>query len=159
MTSTRTKEYKNDIVIDAYYLISLFNGKNIKITQIQVQKLMYLFEGYYMNVKRTTKLYDCAYKAWNLGPVSTPLYKEFKNCGKSNIELTEEQRQLAENISNDKKMLLRNIFEVFNKFDEKDLINFIRNNGSPWKNAWNYEEYSEIHKDQLKNWFSQYVLQ
>ena len=41
---------------------------------------MFIFEAYYMNVKDTSSLYECGYKAWNFGPVAPRLYKRYKNC-------------------------------------------------------------------------------
>ena len=56
---------ENNIVQDAYYLISLFEKDNKMPTQLHIQKLMFLFEAYYMNMENTDKLYDCNYQAWN----------------------------------------------------------------------------------------------
>ena len=43
-------EHENNIVYDSYYLINLFKSDGNKmVTQLQVQKLMYFFEAYYMN--------------------------------------------------------------------------------------------------------------
>ena len=53
------EERKHDIVKDAYYLISKFLDAGKDITNLQVQKLMYFFESYYMNVYNVDKVYDC----------------------------------------------------------------------------------------------------
>ena len=47
---------KNDIIKDAYYLITKFNNDGRDITNLQVQKLMYFFEAYYMNVYNVDKV-------------------------------------------------------------------------------------------------------
>ena len=154
----KNEELKNNIVYDAYYLIKLFNENKIKITQLQIQKLMYLFEGYYLNVKESiTSLYDCDYQAWNFGPVAIPLYKEFKKYGRDNIELSDAQKKIADSIEIEKKDRLNKIFEVFKNFSAMDLVNFTHVDGSPWKKAWDKKEYSIIDKVELKNWFSKYV--
>lgn len=151
-------ERKNDIVDDAYYLIELFNKNNIKVTQLQIQKLMFLFEGYYLNVKEDIKsLYDCEYQAWNFGPVAVPLYKEFKKYGRENITLNQEQQERATKIDDDKKYRLKKIFEAFKSFSAMDLVRFTHAEGSPWKKAWDKKEYSNIDKNELKIWFEKYV--
>ena len=66
-------EYKDDIVHDSYYLISLFNKDDKDITQLQIQKLMYFFEAFYMNVMEVDSLYECSFNAWTYGPVAIPL--------------------------------------------------------------------------------------
>lgn len=148
---------ENDIIVDAYYLIKLFNDNNKEITPLHIQKLMYFFEAYYMNVKDTNKLYECDYQAWNFGPVAIPLYRKFKKYGRNNIMLNEEERKIADGITNEKKELLKKIYEAFSDFSAMDLVNFTHADGSPWKEAWDYKEYSIINKDKLKKWFSKYV--
>ena len=39
---------ENNIVHDSYYLINQFKKAGKKVTQLQVQKIMYFFEAYYM---------------------------------------------------------------------------------------------------------------
>ena len=84
-------ERENDIIQDSYYLINLFHEDGQEVTQLHVQKLMFLFEAYYMNAMDKDKLYECGYKAWNFGPVAPKLYKRYKNCGKDDIILTKEE--------------------------------------------------------------------
>ncbi|MCI9000940.1 MAG: DUF4065 domain-containing protein [Clostridia bacterium] len=151
------EENTNNIVQDAYYLISLFEKEGKNPTQLHIQKLMYLFEAYYMNVENVDKLYDCNYQAWNFGPVATPLYKELKVYGKNPIALTEEEREWAEEIPDKKKKLMKNLYEVFKNFTAMQLVNFTHAEGSPWNNAWNEKTYSEISKKDIKQWFSKYV--
>lgn len=151
-------EYKNDIVHDAYYLISLFNDDNRIITQLQVQKLMYLFEAYYLNMRDVCNLYECDYQAWNFGPVAIPLYKAFKKYGRNNIVLTEEEINIGNNIPEDKKELIKDIYDAFGNFSAMELVNFTHADGSPWKEAWEYMKYSNINKEKMRTWFSKYVV-
>lgn len=148
---------KNDIVQDAYYLISLFEKANKTPTQLHIQKLMFLFEAYYMNIENTDKLYDCNYQAWNFGPVAIPLYKEFKIYGKNGIKITEEEREWGNQISEEKKRLMKELYDAFKEFSAMQLVNFTHAEGSPWKKAWDIKTYSEIPKKDIKEWFSQYV--
>ena len=149
---------ENDIIIDSYFLIKLFHDDGKEVTQIHVQKLMYLFEGYYMNVKDVNELYECSYQAWNLGPVASQLYNTFKKYGKNDIVLTEEEILKTEDIVEEKKKLLKDIYDAFKNFTTTDLIKFTHAVGSPWDVAWRYKEYSEINKEQLKEWFSKYIV-
>lgn len=96
-------ERENDIIKDAYYLVNLFKKNGQQVTQIHIQKLMFLFEAYYMNIKDTSYLYECDFKAWNFGPVATRLYNEFKKYGKNEIVLTQQQIDEGNTISEEKK--------------------------------------------------------
>ena len=153
----KTKEIKNNIVEDAFYLVNLFKSENRPVTQLHIQKLMFLFEAYYMNVKDKISLYDCKYQAWDFGPVAIPLYKQFKKYGKEEIKLTEEEERIGNSIEPEKKRIMANLFKAFKEYNAMELVNFTHAEGSPWYNVWKNKQYSEISKEEMKNWFSRYV--
>ena len=153
-------DYENNIVYDSYYLINMFTKDNQEVTQLQIQKLMYFFEAYYMNVKNTDKLYDCNFNAWMFGPVAIPLYKEYRNFGEFPINLTEEKINIGEQISKDKKDLLAELYKVFGKLSANQLVNLTHQIGSPWYKKWEennrrvvYGPASYINKEETKKWF------
>ncbi len=150
-------ERENDIIKDAYYLVNIFKKHKKPVTQIHIQKLMFLFEAYYMNMKEVNSLYECEFKAWNFGPVAIPLYKRFKVYGKNEINLTGEEIEQGNSISEEKKKLMEELFDAFKEFSAMDLVKFTHAEGSPWKEAWDNEEYSVILKEKMKIWFSKYV--
>lgn len=154
------KEYENDIRQDAYYLIKKFKDDGKSVTNLQIQKLMYFFEAYYMNVYDVDELYDCNFCAWAYGPVAIPLYKELKKFGNGNIELTEENIERAEKVSEDKKNLLDKIYNVFKDVAAMTLVDFTHMTGSPWKDVWErngrkvgYGADTYINKIKTKEWF------
>ena len=155
-------EHTNNIVNDSYYLVNLFVNDEKEVTQLQIQKLMYFFEAYYMNVKNTDKLYDCNFNAWMFGPVAIPLYSEYKNFGEFPIVLTEEKTNLGYKISEEKKSLLQELYKVFGKLTANQLVNLTHQIGSPWYNKWQennrrvvYGEASYIDKEATKKWFKE----
>lgn len=87
-------ERVNNIVKDAYYLVNLFKENGKAVTQLHIQKLMFLVEAFYMCVMDKPYLYECEYKAWNFGPVAIPLYKRFKAYGKDEIVLNDEEKKM-----------------------------------------------------------------
>lgn len=151
-------ERENDIVKDAYYLVSLFKKNGNKVTQIHIQKLMFLFEAYYMNMKDSDRLYECEFNAWNFGPVATQLYKVFKKYGKDEIELTKEEEEIGDSISEEKKELMQDLYKAFGNFSAKELVKFTHMEGSPWKEVWDNKEYGVIPKEKMKSWFEKYVV-
>ena len=78
------EKFENNIIADAYYLIHKFNANSREVTNLQIQKLMYFFEAYYMNIYNTDNLYECNFCAWAFGPVAIPLYKEFRKYESKN---------------------------------------------------------------------------
>lgn len=154
------KERKHDIVKDAYYLISKFLEEDKIITNLQVQKLMYFFEAYYMNVHDVEKVYECNFNAWAFGPVAIPLYKEFKRFGNSCIELTDEQKIEGNSIDDDSKNLLNIIYNVFKDVPAMRLVEFTHMQDCPWTEVWErngkkvgYGDNTYIDKVKSKNWF------
>ena len=148
---------ENDIIKDAYYLVGLYKKDNKIVTQLHIQKLMFLFEAYYMNVTDKPYLYQCEFKAWNFGPVATKLYNKFKVYGRNNIILTEKQIEEGNSIPEEIKEFLQKLYDAFKDYTAMQLVNFTHAEGSPWKEAWEEEEYSVISKEKMKEWFSKYV--
>lgn len=150
-----TNKLKNDIVKDSFYLVSLYNDAKIFITQLHIQKLMFLFEAYYMNKYNVDKLYDCKYQAWDLGPADYHLYNYYKKYGRNNIILTDKQREDIEEITEEKKEAFKTIFDTFKDFTATELVNFTHSAGSPWTQV---KRYDDIPKDIIKKWFSRYMV-
>lgn len=156
---------ENNIVYDAYYLINLFSNNGKKVTQLQLQKLMYFFEAYYMNKKDVDSLYECNFNAWMFGPVAIPLYKKFKSFGEFPIEINDEAKEIGNNIDNEKKKLILDIYNVFGGLSANTLVNLTHMKDSPWYNKWIendrkvvYGEKSYIDKIETKKWFKENFL-
>lgn len=152
--------YENDIKKDSYYLIKKFNENGKEVTNMQIQKLMYFVEAYYMNEKDSTELYACNFNAWAFGPVSIPLYKEFREFGKNPIKLTKEQEAEGNNITSDMKNMLNYIYEVFKDLSAIQLMELTHISGSPWRKVWenngnkvSYGANTYIDKLETKEWF------
>lgn len=153
--------FENDIVQDAYYLINKFNENEKQVSNMQIQKLMYFFEAYYMNRHpEVDRLYDCNFNAWAFGPVSIPLYKEFRKFGNGDIQLTEENIHYGNEIEEEKKKLLDNMYNKFKNTPAIELVEFTHMKNSPWSEVWQkngekvgYGTNTYIDKQKSKEWF------
>lgn len=159
------EEYKDNIVYDSYYLVNLFKNARKKVTQLQIQKIMYFFEAYYMCEKNVDQLYECNFNAWMFGPVAIPLHKEYKIFEGRAITLTEEKEKIGNEIKEEKKKILNYIFEVFGDFSPQQLVNLTHTVGSPWHTKWIengkkvvYGSKSYIDKKETKKWFKENFL-
>lgn len=154
---------ENDIVKDAYYLISKFNKNEKQVTNLQIQKLMYFFEAYYMNIHEdVNQLYECNFNAWAFGPVAIPLYKEFRKFGNGSIELTEENIESGNSIAEEKKELLNDIYEAFKNISATNLVRYTHMENSPWEKVWKrnggkvgYGADTYIDKEETRKWFKE----
>lgn len=155
------KREDNNIIYDAYYLINKFNENHNDVTNLQIQKLMYFFEAYYMNIyEDVDKLYECNFNAWAYGPVAIPLYKEFKKFGNDPIILSDEDRRKGKEISQNKKKLLDNIYVAFRGKSSIELVKLTHMKNSPWDKVWKengekvgYGASTYIDKSETKEWF------
>lgn len=159
------KEYKDNIVHDSYYLINKFKESKKPATQLQIQKIMYFFEAYYMCEKDVPALYECNFNAWMFGPVAIPLHNEYKSFEGRPITLTEEKEKIGNEIDEEKKKILNYVFEVFGTMTPAQLVNLTHMVGSPWHIKWNengkrvvYGEKSYIDKKETKKWFKEEFL-
>lgn len=159
------ENYENNIVYDSYYLVNLFKKSGKKVTQLQVQKIMYFFEAYYMCEKNVSQLYECNFNAWMFGPVAIPLHNEYKTFEGRPIELTEEKENIGNQISEEKRKIMDYIFEVFGDLKPRELVNLTHTNGSPWHKKWVengekvvYGSKSYINKEETKKWFKEKFL-
>lgn len=154
-------EHKENIIYDAYYLINKFNQNGIKLTNMHIQKLMYFFEAYYMNLHQDIdKLYDCNFNAWAFGPVAIPLYTEFRKFGNDYIELTEDNIKDGEKIREEKKKILDRIYNAFKNQKAMDLVKITHMPDSPWSKVWErngervgYGVDTYIDKIESRDWF------
>ena len=154
-------EHENNIVFDAYYLINRFNQNGYEVTNLQIQKLMYFFEAYYMNIYQDVdKLYECNFNAWAFGPVAIPLYTEFKKFGNNPIKLTDKNISDGDSISESKKKLLDNIYNAFKDIPSMTLVEITHMSDSPWDEVWKsngkkvgYGANTYIDKIKTKEWF------
>ncbi len=160
------KEYENNIVYDSYYLVNLFEKDGKKVTQLQVQKLMYFFEAYYMILHNNTPLYDCFFKAWNFGPVAIPLYNEYKVFGQYPIQLIEFKKNVGNTIKEEKQRVMESIYEVFKDITPEKLVGYTHMQDSPWTKVWNSNdkkitsgEASNIDKLETAKWFRKHFIE
>lgn len=163
--------YPNDnIIINSLYMVSLFSiekdkGKNISITNLKLQKLMYFVEAYYMTIYSEDKyMFSSSWNAWDYGPVNRELYDYFKKFGSMEIEITASEKETIKSLSQENKQCIEKIFEVFGGLSAFDLVTLTHLQGSPWSlineannvsKRYNFENINEsiISKEDTKNWF------
>ena len=105
-------------------------------------------------------LYECNFNAWAFGPVAIPLYKEFRKYGNGIINITEAEKEIGNGITEEKKRLLRNIFESFKELTPMQLVEITHMQDSPWDKVWRkngnkvgYGANTYIDKKESKEWF------
>lgn len=71
----------------AKYIINRLNSKNIEITHLKLQKLLYFCQKEYLQ-KYNKPLFEEDFEAWVHGPVLPEIYREYAKYGWDNIPKT-----------------------------------------------------------------------
>lgn len=114
----------------ANWFIQQANMENIPVTQLQLQKLLYLAESAYGSTTGS-RLFDKDFQAWKYGPVNVDLYRSVKKYGNQPISQTiagSYSESLPEEITD----FLETIWEYFKVYSGTELVSLTHEVG-PWE--------------------------
>ena len=165
----KDKRINRDIIENSYYMINLFNEekkqKDLSITNLKLQKLMYFLEAYYM-VENTEEeeLFNSEWSAWDYGPVNRELYNHYRKFGSMEISLNAREIAKGDNLPEINKKYIKKIYELFGGFSAFELVTLTHLNDSPWDrlyknnerlNKYDFEKLNDsiIPKKETKEWF------
>lgn len=108
----------------AKHVLSVANEKEIKITNLQLQKIMYFALGQYIAEngidENVENVYNTPFEAWLYGPVNRKVYQLYKRFGRLGIKdqgvYDEEYKAFDEFIANN---LVRNAFDMVRDSHER----------------------------------------
>ncbi|MCI0514025.1 DUF4065 domain-containing protein [candidate division KSB1 bacterium] len=124
--------YSIDLI--AKYIIWLYKIANEKITNMQLQKLCYYVQAWYLaNYHRP--FFKADFEAWIYGPVCHELYRIYKKFGKECIEVDIDQNEFNL-ISKEDQEYITQVIGIYNKFSAIELM-IMTHDEAPWKNARN----------------------
>ena len=137
----------------AKYLIYL-SSKNIigdkgereGITNLKLQKILYLAQAYYLT-KFNKPLFDDLIRAWKYGPVIPTVYSFYKSNGNSPIIDIEDKS----NLTVEDKIILDKIWDSFGGYSASRLVD-ITHAHSPWKKAFTTQS-KNISNESIKDYY------
>jgi len=155
------------------FLINRGIEEDNPITNISLQKLLYLAQGLHLS-ETELKLFHNKIYAWEYGPVVRDVYHYFKYFGKNPIDdfyemdsilppkITDNNFALLESdISSGEIDFLYSIWNSFKEYKPFELVQLTHMKGSPWYNI--YQKYDkapprniEITSDAMKDYFKTY---
>jgi len=118
------------------------------ISNLKLQKLVYYAQGFYIAIHDKALFNDAHIEAWTHGPVSPPLYHQYKEFGSNPIPapLNFDESTLKE----DELDIIKEVFEVFGQFSAWKLRNMTHEE-APWLE--NESTASIITLDEVKRYF------
>lgn len=141
---------------------------NYLLTQMQLQKLVYIANGFNLAIYDRPLTSDPVY-AWDYGPIYYELRIALRGCGTSPIkhliktkdtiwdgfDLAINNDIITDDFSANDMSMIRRVFDVYGKFQAYQLSALTHDQGTPWRKVF-YEECrpkGEIPNYIIKNYF------
>ena len=136
-----------DILDGARYFVYLSYGtKRYSLTQLKLQKLLYLAQGWsYVWDGRAAFADD--FEAWQYGPVNEKVYQTFKKYGRS--EIPQEEGSFAMD-DYDVRETITAVWSEYGRMTAYDLVE-LTHHQQPWRDA--YDRGIRITNNSIKNYF------
>lgn len=147
--------------------LELAKNEDKKLTQMQIQKLVYICHGYSLAVFDKPLISD-EIQAWQYGPIIPELYQEFKVFGKSPINILAKNFEINDNFEiiqkiprvelNDSrtKELIQAVWDKYKGYSGPNLSDLTHRDNTPWAKTYvpgfsNLLIDNEIIKEHYKN--------
>jgi uncharacterized phage-associated protein len=136
----------------AKYVISRCQNDNHPITNLQLQKMLYYIQ-YYFLINFGKPLFDDDFQAWKFGPVIYDVYKEYKIYGALPLEVDNDYKDYKIEIYNKEKELLEYVIKNVGAMYPWRLVEQTHAKGKAWDKIFMDGEGSGniIHKEDIKN--------
>lgn len=127
--------YPAKVIAD--YFIRKARSDKKEFTQIHLQKILYLAYGWYLAAFRPKqRLINEEPEAWPLGPVFPSIYHALKKFGSGNIDSTAIGKDPQIIDSDDIKIFLDLIWDLYGSYSGPQLVSLTHEKGSPWHTTW-----------------------
>lgn len=134
--------------------IELAKREGVPLTNMQLQKLVYIAHGWSLALY-DTGLFDEEVHAWEWGPVIPKLYNKLKKYGAGFVT---EPIPDADS-SNDSRLselaLIKRVWAAYGKFNGPKLSAITHIDGTPWSQIWHSRPYQEIPSELIKQHYLQ----
>lgn len=158
-----------DVLDIARYVINYCNDKDIHISNLKLQKILYFIQAsFYLNKGR--ECFKENMEAWKYGPVVPEAYFEFRRYGSNNIPYIKSYFTQQENsyflreviysddiIDDNDKEIIKNIIEECSNHTASELVD-ITHSQKPWKETYVNGINKIIEKSILKSYFKGVVV-
>lgn len=149
-----------DAVDVAYYMLKIAKNDNLDMTNLKLQKLVYIAHGYMM-ATHGAKLIDEKPQAWRYGPVVHSVYDQFKGYKDRKIDIDTDNIEDF-SLNTDEKKLIKDVLSAYGGENAIDLVNLTHEKDTPWDDVWNKGEgkrelFAEIPHDLIKRHFKKAV--
>lgn len=119
----------------AYRMLQLAKGKGLGLSNLQLQKLVYIAHGYLLGWK-DKELFTDEVSAWKYGPVIEPIYRHFKDFKAEKIDLPNLD-EIETRLDEDAEQVMNGVLDLYGSEDAISLVNLTHQRNTPWDVVWN----------------------
>lgn len=143
----------------AWKLLKEGSKKEIGISNLQLQKLVYISHGYMLGWKNKP-LSEDPMEAWEYGPVVGSVYHAFKDHKRNKITVSKEVLTDLDD-DEDAEHIIGGVLDKYGKMSAPELVSLTHQKGTPWRDTWDKDakhKYSvPIDNDIIKNHFRKLI--
>lgn len=122
--------------------IRLAREQDKQLTNMQLQKLVYIAQGYSLAIN-DSPLYFHNTHAWQWGPVIPKLYKSLQKYGSGTVTEFLETSDKVEADSQDEE-IIRAVYENYGDYTGSQLSALTHKPETPWSDTWKEKQFSII---------------
>ncbi|WP_368164006.1 Panacea domain-containing protein [Aeromonas sp. R6-2] len=121
----------------AYRMLQLAKEKGIELSNLQLQKLVYIAHGYLLGWKGHSLIKE-PIQAWRYGPVIQDVYHHFKENGRNKVP-TEgiDALEFDPIFTPDEITCLNGVLDLYASRTPESLITITHQKDTPWDEIWN----------------------
>ncbi|HAS8556441.1 TPA: DUF4065 domain-containing protein [Vibrio vulnificus] len=148
-----------DAVEVAWKMLKVAKEKNIPLSNLQLQKLVYIANGYMLGWKNKSLCIQ-PMEAWEYGPVIGDVYHVFKHNGKENIPVNTD---MVTELDGDKdaEYIISGVIQHYGAKSAQELVSLTHQKDTPWDITWsklhNKERSVPIDEKLIKNHFRKVI--
>lgn len=144
--------FSSQAVANAFIKLAQEQGR--KLTNMQLQKLVFLAQGYSLALRRDQPLFTHDIHAWQWGPVVPVLYKKLQGYGSGFVEEPIQSPDSIEPASPEME-IIRGVWEGFGRFSGHQLSELTHRPGTPWHVTWDREKFAKIPQDLIARYYQE----
>lgn len=148
-----TKLYTSHAVANEFIRLSKADGK--KLTNMQLQKLVYIANGFSLAI-HGKPLYFHNTHAWQWGPVVPKLYKSLQKYGSGTVaELLETDDQI--DMDSQDGEIIKAVYDNYGHYTGGQLSALTHQPNTPWSDTWNNKQFSIIENDLIEKHYKDLI--
>lgn len=130
----------------AQYIISQFAEKDMIITNVRLQGILYFVQAQSL-IALNEPMFDDTMEAWSVGPAISEVYRAYKNNNFQSVGLKKAR------IGNTDKFLIDFVLEQCSKYTTSELIRIICNQ-PPWTESYKPGQHKIVSKGKFTKYFA-----